>query len=404
MALEFEKLTPQLAKMAVSVAQRQQDRRHFVDDLLTVLHENAQNWTAVAQALETAAAKADPKHYRAACPFSDQYPLDVPIDPPALPAQATIMATDGSQIMPDRHAAHLYYVLNVGGIVYYHGGNRPPHQFSIPELHYPEDDAAEAEFLLASGKVSVERDKREIGVLADVSWNHRGSEQPVLAVLDQRLLYWPIGGPDAHPNEDVQAWLKGMTKIHDSGALLAGYIDRPMTGYVVTLLLALMGLDDPRFDWKELGKRGTVGGLADGVLYGRLLQPGQRSPVFVNVSPPNTRFAETDPANEVCFFYLNSGQHGRRIARVDIPRWVAESETAVNLVHTLLVDQCRILGDYPYVLARADETAVIGHRDHEELEFLIELFMQKQGIDGRLTAKQTSKGLARGGKTRHEGV
>ncbi|MCB8966966.1 MAG: DNA double-strand break repair nuclease NurA [Ardenticatenaceae bacterium] len=397
MSLEFEKLRDSLEHMAQTAAQRQRERRHFVEDLLAVLHEYANNWTEIERALDTAVDQADPKHYRAARPFSDLHPLDVPIDPPLPPATATLIATDGSQIMPDRHAAHLYYLLNIGGIIYHHGQGVPPEPFSEPELHYPQDDAAEADFLYNSGKVSIERDKKEIGTLADKAWAYRHAAQPLLAILDQRLLYWPIGGSDGQINEEVQVWLRGMTKIHDSGALLAGYIDRPMTGYVVTLLLALTGLDDSKFEWKELGKRSAGGGLADAVIYGRLLQPFQRSPVFVMIAPPNERFAEHDPANEVCFFYLHSG---RGIARVDIPRWVAEDEERVTAVHALLVDQCQILGDYPYVIARADEMAVVGHQDHEELNFMIDLYMQKHGLSRSLTAKQGSKGLARGGKTR----
>ncbi|MCA9970925.1 MAG: DNA double-strand break repair nuclease NurA, partial [Anaerolineales bacterium] len=258
------------------------------------------------------------------------------------------------------------------------------------------------DFLLSSGAVSIERDKQEIQTLANTAWNLRDAAAPRLGILDQRLLYWPIGGSEGQINEDVAVWLRGMTKVRDSGALLAGYIDRPLTGYVVTLLQALAGLDDPEFAWRELGKRG-LGGLPDTALYGRILAPGQRSPVFVNISPPNRGFADFDPLNEVCFFYLNAGTRGRRLARVDVPRWVAEMDGGVTAVHALVVDQCRILGDYPYVLARADEMAVIGHRDHEELDFLIDLTMQRYGIARTLTAKQGSKGLARGGKTRFEG-
>lgn len=400
MTLEFEKLTPNIETMAQTAVQRQKDRRHFVEELLAVLDKHAQNWVKIEQALATAATQADPKHYRAARPFNHSHPLNQPIDPPPPPPKATLIATDGSQIMPDRHAAHLYYLLNIGGIVYHHGQGTPPEPFSAPELHYPEDDAAEADFLYGSGKVSIERDKKEIGTLADKTWAYRRAAQPLLAILDQRLLYWPIGSSDGEPNDAVLAWLQGMTKIHDSGALLAGFIDRPMTGYVITLLQALTGLDNPKFDWKALGKRSAGGGLADAVLVGRILQPYQRSPVFIMIAPPNQRFAEHDPAHEVCFFYLHSG---RGIARVDIPRWVAENEAAVTAVHALLVDQCRILGDYPYVIARADEMAVVGHQDHEELNFMIDLAMQKHGIPSSLTAKQGSKGLARGGKTRFEG-
>lgn len=122
------------------------------------------------------------------------------------------------------------------------------------------------------------------------------------------------------------------------------------------------------------------------------------------MSEPNQSFAEQDPANEVCFFYLNPGQVGKNIARVDVPRWVAEDEEAVTAVHSLIVDQCRILGDYPYVIARADEMAVVGRQDAAELNFMIDIVMERHGISEAITSKQGSKELARGSRTRHEGI
>ncbi|MCA9932247.1 MAG: DNA double-strand break repair nuclease NurA, partial [Anaerolineales bacterium] len=119
---------------------------------------------------------------------------------------------------------------------------------------------------------------------------------------------------------------------------------------------------------------------------------------------PNDSFAEQDPANEVNFFYLNPGSSGSQIARVDIPHWVAENPDDVAAVHALIISQCRIMGDYPYVLARADEMAVVGRQDASELNFMLDVIMQRHGITADITAKQGSKDLARGGRTRHEGL
>ena len=406
MTLEFEKLTGKIETMAQNAAKRLQERQEFTDDLLDVLEQYADDWVVIEAALDHAGSLADPKHYRSARPFNHNLPLNAQIDPSTPPEQATIVAADGSQIMPDRHAAHLYYLINVGGFIYHHGDERAPDQFTEPELHFPQGDRGAAEFLTSSGEVSIARDLKEIGTLANVSWNHRESQHPLLAILDQRLLYWPIGGPETGINEDVRQWLRAMTKLQDSGALLAGYIDRPMTTAVVTLLRSIQNVGKPpdKFDWRSLGKLSAGGGLTDAVLFSRLLEPGQRSKVFVGISNPNKRFAEFAPTHEVCFFYLNPGLNGRLIARIDIPRWVAEDETAVDAVHALIYDQCQILGDYPYAIARADEMAVIGRQDQEELNFMIDLFMQRYGIESRLTAKQSSKGLARGGKTRHKGI
>ena len=151
-----------------------------------------------------------------------------------------------------------------------------------------------------------------------------------------------------------------------------------------------------------LESRDTVTGLTDDFVFSRLLEPGQRSVVFVDVSHHNESFRQRDSQNEVCFFYLNPGIFGRQIARVDIPRWVANDPQAVAAVHALLIDQCNILGDYPYVLARADEIAVVGQQDHDNLAIMIDNIMERNGISPEPTAKQASKEIARAGQTRHE--
>ncbi|MCP5097965.1 MAG: DNA double-strand break repair nuclease NurA, partial [Chloroflexi bacterium] len=158
------------------------------------------------------------------------------------------------------------------------------------------------------------------------------------------------------------------------------------------------------FDWKTLGTKAATGGLIDTDIFRELLQPGQRSKLFVNISKPNEGFANQDEANEVCFFYLNPGVSGKQIARVDVPRWVADLPDGVENVHALIISQCRIIGDYPYVLARADEMAVVGRQDASELNFMLDIIMQRHGIASDITAKQGSKELARGGRTRHDGL
>lgn len=403
MTLEFEKLTSDLEKMALATAQRNKLRDARIVESLQTIEKFANDWEAIDFALNEAEKRTDQKFYRSAKPFDHNEPLNTAVSAPTPPTTATIIATDGSQILPDRHAAHLYYLINVGGIVFSHGSSAAPEVFSIPEIRYPEEDS-EDNFIDDAGLVSVERDKAEIATLAQKTWQSRDKALPILSIVDQRLLYWPIGGADRLNNAAVQAWCGSMTKIREADALLAGYIDRPGTRNVMTLLRSLTAVSEPEFDWKTLGKSGAVQGLMDRDLFSQLLKPGQRSKVFINVSQPNNSFAEIDPMNMVCFFYLNPGLAGENIVRVDIPKWVAAVPETVAIVHALIIDQCHILGNYPYVLARADEMAVVGRQDASELNFMIDIVMQRHGMSTFETGKLDSKSLARGSKTRHEGV
>lgn len=416
MTLEFDKLTSDLEQMALAAAANRVAQLRRADQLRQLLAEHATDWDGIRAGLRLAEEKADRKFFRAAAPLSEDEPLDTPIPPPAPPKPATIIATDGSQIMPDRHAAYLYYLINIGVIVYHHGfgDGRAPDIHTSPRLFYPEpeEDVTEDEPGFDVSQVAIARDRAEIETLADFADAWRGASGHVLALLDQRLLYWPMVGERGSADPVVAHWMQEMRRIYETGALLAGYIDRPGKRSVVTMLQTL--LDEPDMDWRALGKRPAGNELTDAGLYARLLGPGERSPVFIDISPANTRFAEESSDIEVCFFYLNAGSsnsvpdddpdsvgEARAIARIDIPRWVAEGKAAVAAVHGLIYDQCRIQRNYPYVLTRADELAVVGRDDETNLGIMIDLAMQRAGVGGSVTAKQSGKDSARGGRKVH---
>jgi hypothetical protein len=92
------------------------------------------------------------------------------------------------------------------------------------------------------------------------------------------------------------------------------------------------------------------------------------------------------------------------LARVEAPAWAAQDEVMLNRVHAALVQQSQILQDapYPYVLARADELAVVGAEEKEHLENLIvrELVQRKQAYTP--SRKARAKEQARGGRRRHQ--
>ena len=429
MTLEYERLGPELQQMAIAAARLRAAQAERAAQLRDVLARRAADWDALEAGLARAQAAhgADPKYFRAARPLGRDEPLDTPIPAPPPPPRATLIATDGSQILPDRHAPFLYYLINIGAIIYNHGEPAAPGIVSLPSIFYPtiEDDLTDDAPGFDKSEVTIARDRREIETLAALALSTQGSAARTLAILDQRLLYWPFVGERDKTEEAVFAWTAAMTQIYETGALLAGYIDRPGKASVVTLLQTL--LDDPTINLRELGRRPGPGELTDADLYATLLGPGQRSPVFVDVSPANERFAEEHPLIEVCFFYLNPGARGqglgareevsslapspyplapslaRAIARVDIPRWVAQDPAAVAFVHGLIYDQCRLMGDYPYVLARADELAVVGRHDEMNLNMMIDGHMQRLGVPDSLSAaKAGSKDIARAGRTRHE--
>lgn len=423
MTLEIEKLTGDVSRMVESAVQGQRKRLAILDKALERLQAHATDWPELKRCLDLAIERASLKKLRAARPLDEIEPLDAAIDLPDLPPQATLIACDGSQIMPDLHAAYLYSLINVGIFSYSYGQNRTPVQSTAPWLDYPEKDKGngyllgdfrDEAFPESSAAVGLRRDRAEIETLARIAWEYKSDAKPLLAILDQRLLYWPaVGAGEQAGSRVVDAWQEALNSIRASDGLLVGYIARSRKQSVLTMLDTL-DIENDDFELSRLTERDTVSGLSDTALFGRILSPGQRSKVFVDVSQHNEDFRGREPLNEICFFYLNPGSKWipdaqqvrgssrNQIARVDLPLWVAQNPKAVAAVHALVYDQCCILGDYPYALARADELAVVGRSDQESLNVMIENAMQSRGIGRSITAKQSSKHLARASKTRHE--
>jgi hypothetical protein len=407
MSLEFEQLTPSIAEMADQARHRREIRADELKKAADLLEEYADQWELIDERIDWAIANADEKFYRSARPLHHELPLDQGIKPQVPPAQATIIATDGSQIVPDRHAPFLYYLINIGAITYYHGSGRPPDVTAFPELSFPGSGDSEEDdvFIVNSNLVSMRRDEREISALTKLVKGIKDKPGPILGILDQRLLYWPIGNNTGKDGDRiVYEWQKSMAEINEAGGWLAGFIDRPGKRSVLAMLHTL-DLQNSKRKLRDLYPFASdiYGGLSDTDLFDQLLKHEERSVIFSDISQHNRKFADYDPDNEICFFYLKTGSGEGQLARVDVPMWVARDKQALNDVHALLIDQCRIIGNYPYVITRADEIAVVGRRDQDELENRIHLRMETLGIHLTTTSKQQSKEYARAQKTRYEG-
>ena len=404
MALDFSKLSDKVDDMARAADQRAQTRHDQLAGVLAFLATKRQAWDELQQQqsyLEHHILGSNqPRPFRGSAHplhYNDQ-PLDTPLasQPSHLPPRATLIATDGSQIVPDRHAPFTYYLINIGGIIYRHGSAVAPQPFSEPTLHFPTPDDLNDEQFTNYARVTIERDLGEIDALAFYATAEKEPDIPLLAIMDQRLLYVPSGDLSPYYKEQkVEEWQEHMQRFLAAGAWLAGYIDSPRKSSVLAMLRGIHPDKDPN----DLNNMGEWAGLTDVDLFGRLLPPGQRSKLFMEVSFANQRFRQP---HKVCFFYLNTGQgEVNNIARIDLPAWVAQDETAVHAIHALLYDQCQILGNYPYIISRADEVAVVQRRDQEELEFRIGRKMDEYGLPtAASTAKALTKLFARSQKRR----
>jgi NurA-like 5'-3' nuclease len=124
--------------------------------------------------------------------------------------------------------------------------------------------------------------------------------------------------------------------------------------------------------------------VLDRDLFARLLEPGERSALFISPSKIQKRYGK----HMVYFFYLRLNGE---IARVEVPRWVAEDRIKLDLVHTLVVDQCRRGQGYPVALSEAHEKAVVTGADRDNFWRMVDESLVEEHLPVTESEKSRSK-------------
>lgn len=407
MALEFNKLVDQLQKMGRMIHEIDFD----VSDRLQIAidrFEAATDLDFIHERIDMVR-RPDVSGYRGAAP------LDAPFHericdifpPPPIPTSATIIAADGSQIYPNEQWRMPYYLTNVGLFVYHHGDERTPEQINMPKLVYhPEHVRDKSKRVLSSRTIDALRTVREMQELGNVAWKFRDEARPMIAMYDNHLLFWVNSDVTGH-TELMKKYWAGLVHLHDSGALLGGYVDNPTRSRLVIRLLHLLSLSEDEVRSSDLGA-GDMEGLKDLDLFDVLLAPGERSSLMVQNSPRNLLYKKRGVNYEIAYFYVKvSSGYQSAIARVDIPMWVARDRQKVDELHAMIVSQSAMQGrnPYPYALTRADELAVVSSKDKSKLEEMIRLEwrLNQPEVDPLvISAKNFGKKVARSQKRLHE--
>ena len=390
MALELSKVIDQINEMGQELAAKARRENKVLPAARELLHHFSLRQVELRQI----AASEEGQRVRCASPGDE--PLDAARPAPTLPEHLTLVAADGSQIYPDRHGIAFYYVINVGTIVFRYGSGQAPEVATNPRLFYTDEQVFPGGEPVSGDLVSAERNLVEIQILTDLALSASSSDSPCIGLVDGPLLIWFRGTnvPQEQRAQILKEYLSCLSRLQARKIPIAGFVSRPFSAEVVTLLaLAQLVLKEP----PEVHRLSDVEyrGLTDRVLFG-FLQPGERSALFVRGTGANQDFQVH--GHTIYFFYLNTGTD---LARVEVPVWAACHAEWLALVHTAIYQQCRINNGYPYVLTRADEQAVILSEEREVLEGMIGRAMASHGMPlPELSRKAQQKQKARWRKRR----
>ena len=347
-------------------------------------------------------AKAVDANIRCAYPVNEtlvsHYPATASVKEATLTHRvATLIAADGSQINPDRHAAILYSLINVGVIILKPGSGDAPEIKTYSDLKYG-DDLYTNHGILTEDLVALGRDLSERKKLLELGLQY---PKPVITFTDGPIELWGAeGSAQEEYRRNRENHLSILSQLQSENIITAGYIDKPAAD-LVTRLLEISQIQEN--EMRTVRDIHTLRGVTDRWLFGDegnpLLKKGERSAIFIIQSSSRNHYTGN---LEIHFFYLNVGTDGHPwIVRVEIPAWVADDKEKINLLQASLLDQCEIMGakPYPYLLHRAHETALVKQEEKQQIEQMLaqELRNQNENVDEG-SYKQSAKDLK--GRTR----
>jgi hypothetical protein len=335
-------------------------------------------------------AKQADSNIRCALPMNESLASSYPAPVPA--TNVVLIAADGSQIIPNRHEPLQYYVINVGAIAMQIGSGNTPEIETDTELRIL-DEFDDTYF--SESQVALQRDVAERKKLLEMSEKYSGT---IIALTEGQLELWgSVDNENAREFEkSLQDYLRSLEAMHKKQIIAGGYVDKPSANWFVNLLEIAR---TPQDELKNVRKNRLLAGVTDFWLFSQILGEHERSAVFALQAKSAEKYSG---ALAIHFFYLNVGDKKHpKIARVDVPLWVAENPAMLNALHSILVEQSKIMGKapFPYLLHRAHEIAVVTHREKEEIDRLLSMDILSSGGElGEKSGKQSAKDLQ--GRTR----
>jgi hypothetical protein len=388
MPINYQEIYTQIKQVGLGAKERRKKKEEAQELAQKLLETYSSELGALRSKVDSA--KTADANIRCAVPLDETLASHHPT-PDSVPA--TLIAADGSQIVPNRHEAIQYYVINVGAIAMQLGSGNTPDMETDTELKVL-DEFDDTHF--SDSQVALMRDVAERKKLLEMAEKFSGT---IIALTEGQLELWGAVDPENSREfeKNLQDYLDALEEMHNKGIIAGGYVDKPSANWFIKLLEIAA---TPQDELKNVRKNRLLAGATDYWLFSQILGEHERSAVFALQAKSAEKYRG---ALGIHFFYLNVGSAKYpKIARVDVPQWVAANPSMLNAFHAALIEQSRIMGNkqqFPYILHRAHEIAVVTHREKEEIDQMLTRELLSNGNEiGEKSGKQSAKDLQ--GRTR----
>ncbi|MBZ0186668.1 MAG: DNA double-strand break repair nuclease NurA [Candidatus Obscuribacterales bacterium] len=314
------------------------------------------------------------------------------------PSELTVLAVDGSQIMPSHHEVHSCYLLNVGLALISYGVKLAPILTSLPRLHHRPEDlyplVDRRRMHIDELFVSLERNLYELETLAAYSLTGLERGLPVVACYDGSLIPWSVEKmTPSYQQFFIDRIEKAMRIFKEHSIPLIGYISHSRSSEAVNMLRTLVcpyERSDCQNHCGHLNEEdfpcSSIWPLTDRVLFQTKLNKFQRSNIFASAAKMS-RALSID--SQVCFTYVNMGLE---VARLEFPHFMVDKPEALELGIAALASQVIKGQGYPLALGEAHHLAVIKGTDRERFFQLMTRHLVSMGMyKVRVSPKEHNK-------------
>jgi hypothetical protein len=290
-------------------------------------------------------------------------------------------AVDGSQIYSDKNYEMPIAVIQTAGIFNRHTDDMDYNQKTEAAIITPGEFEAASVYSFGSEFVDARRFSMECDHIIKLMKEH----EKLYVLLDGALILSHINVLNRNIREIyVKAILRLLETSENTHAPVIGFIDTTMPRDITLMMHFLFGLKKSK--------------LADTHLFSRLLW-GERTAAFL-CDRDDRRGGESSSVldnygrfrNNIALFYMRLGNG--LPARIEFPAWVYE-KGGVDKIADIIRAECVIRGNYPDILMRAHDAAVIRMNEHALFYGMFENFCKAHGIKINKSAKQFHKTINR---------
>jgi hypothetical protein len=289
-------------------------------------------------------------------------------------------AVDGSQIYSDKNFEIPIAVVQTGSVYNKHNESKEYGRFSSTGIITPDEFEASKVYAFSSEFVDAKRFEKECQALIEIMESHK----EIFVFLDGALVLSHINVVNKNIRDIyIRAVLRLLAASGETRNPVIGYIDTSIPRDLTLMMHFLFGIKMSR--------------LSDPHLLAPLLDWGDRTSVFLCDRDDRRRGDLDSPSvldnygrfrDQVAFFYIRMSLG--LPSRVELPRWAYEAGLTEKIADIIRAETV-LRGDYPDILLRAHENALIETKDHELFYKVLENFCKAHGIRINKSAKYFHK-------------